>query len=407
MSETQKIEDVKSPSSDMNVTNNPAQTQEPSSKKRNRIITISLIIFLLISIAVFAIWWLFYREYESTDDAYVVGNIVVLSSRQDGSVLSYHGEDADYVEMGELLVQLDPTDYLAHFEQKKTSLALATRQVLNLFEDVQQKKANVLLEEAKYNRANLNMTNRTDLVQTEAIAKEDFQHAEADFKIATASLELARHQLEAAEASLGTTPLQDHPTIQNAKIELFVSYIALQRCTIVAPVSGFIAKRNVQVGQTIKAGGPLMNIVPLDAIWAEANFKETQLENIRIGQPVILTADIYGNSVIYHGKVGGLLPGSGSVFSLLPAQNATGNWIKIVQRVPVRILLDPEEVKKQPLVLGLTLYASINITNTDGRVLAGKITSRTTRTSIYQHNMQPINEIAEQIIDDNLKEPKK
>lgn len=409
MSETQKSEVVNGSANDID--NSPSATSSSidenlaNRKKRNRIIIISLIIFALIAVAIGVLWILFYKGYESTEDAYVSGNVVVLSSRQDGCILSYHAEDADYVEEGEVLVCLDPTDYLASVEQKKNSLALAARQVLNLYEDAQQKKANVVLEEAKYNRADLNMTNRTELAQTEAIAQEDYQDAKAEFKITKAALDLAKHQLEAAEALLGTTQLQDHPTIENAKIELFASYLALQRCTIVAPVSGFIANRNVQVGQSVKASEALMDIVPLNALWVEANFKETQLENIRIGQPVKMTADIYGSSIVYHGKVGGLLPGSGSVFSLLPAQNATGNWIKIVQRVPIRILLDSEEVKKHPLVLGLTLYATVDVKNTDGKILADKKGNNFVKTSIYQSNMQPIEDIVNRIIHDNLRLP--
>ncbi len=406
MSEAPISEEIKTPTGDITPAIASADESRLNRKKRNRIITVSIFLMILIAIAIGAVWVLFYKGYESTDDAYVTGDVVVVSSRQDGCILSYKAEDADYVEEGDVLVHLDPTDYLANFEQKKTSLALAARQVLNLYEDVQQKKANVVLEEAKYHRADLNMTNRTDLVVTEAIAKEDYQHAEAEFKISKAALDLAKHQLEAAEASLGTTELQNHPSIENAKIELITSYLGLQRCTIVSPVSGFIAKRKVQVGQTVRSGTPLMNIVPLNSVWVEANFKETQLERIRIGQPVKMTADVYGSTVVYDGTVAGLLPGSGSVFSLLPSQNATGNWIKIVQRVPTRILLDPEQVKKHPLVLGLTIFTTIDVKNSDGKILADRKSTQTVKTTIYQLDMQPIEEVASRIILDNLKLPR-
>lgn len=371
-------------------------------KKRIKTMSILVVLIILIALLVGAIWWIFYRNYESTDDSYVGGNIVVVSARQEGSVVGYRSDDTDYVEQGELLVQLDPADYLALFEKQKAKLALATRQVLKLYEDVQQKKANVLVEESKYSKAKLDLENRNGLVETEAISLEDYQHIQSDYDVAKASVELAKHELEAAQASLGTTSLLDHPTIEEAKVDFIIAYIALQRTKVYAPVSGFIAKRNVQLGQSVKAGVPLMNIVPLDNLWVDANFKETQVRDVRIGQPVKLTSDMYGKDVVFHGKVAGFIPGSGSVFSLLPPQNTTGNWIKIVQRVPVRIYLDPEEVKKHTLFLGLSFYTTIDISDKSGVAIMSKPIQISAKTNVFDINLEPAYELINKIVESNL-----
>ena len=186
-------------------------------------------------------------------------------------------------------------------------------------------------------------------------------------------------------------------------MDVVAAYLSLQRCSIKAPASGFIANRNVQVGQTIKAGGPLLAIATLEQLWVDANFKENQLENIRIGQPVELTSDTYGRNVVYKGIVAGFIPGTGSTFSLLPAQNATGNWIKIVQRVPVRIHLEGENLKTHPLLLGLTMHASVDITDTSGMRLPEHPLQKRTATSTYEIDLKPIEIIIEEIIHKNLR----
>lgn len=374
----------------------------PNHVKRHRIMWGLIILLILAGIAAAIIWSIFYRNYQTTEDAYVGGNILVLSSRQDGSVTSCYVESADFVREGEILVALDPTDYLGNVELKKAALAKAARNVGTLYEDVEQKKASVKLEQAKYNRATLNYENRKPLKETEAIPQEEIENAEADFKVQKASLEFALSQLESSKVALGQTKLKEHPDIQKAKVELIDALIALSRCTIRAPSSGYIANKNVQIGQTIKAGTPLLNIVPLSPLWVDANFKETQLENIRVGQPVTLISDIYGQELIFHGRIEGLLPGSGSTFSLLPTQNATGNWIKIVQRVGVRISLDPEQIKKYPLVLGLSMTVSVDISDTTGVPLSQKPLQQFANTKIFDLNVAEYHPMIDQIINDNL-----
>lgn len=388
-----------------NLSDDATASQSPNHAKRMRLMRFLVAVLILSAIAAAVIWWLFYRNYEATDDAYVNGNIIVLSSRQEGSVVSCYVVTTDLVREGDLLVRLDPTDFLVNVEQKKAALALAARNVRELYEDVNQKGANVKVETAKYDRAALNFKNRQPLLDTEAIPQEDIEHAEADFKVQRASLDLAHFQLEAAKAALGTAPLKEHPAIENAKCELIEALLAHSRCGIKAPVTGYIANKNVQVGQSVKAGTPLLNIIPLNEIWVDANFKETQLQNLRIGQAATLISDMYGSAVSFNGKIVGLQPGTGSTFSLLPTQNATGNWIKIVQRVAVKISLDQEQVQKFPLVLGLSMTVSVDILDTSGERLIEKPVQQIAKTAVFDVDLNEFNPIIDQIIENNLQLP--
>lgn len=337
---------------------------------RKRAVTYTLMTFALCALTAFLIWYEVFRGHETTDDAYIGGNMVYLTSRQEGTVIAFLADDTDLVEKGQLLASLDPTDNLVLFEQRKAALQLAARQVSQMDQAVRQGEADLLIKKAMLGRAWVDYNNRVGLVESEAIPREDFEHARAALKEAKAAVELSRHQLASAKAALGTTPLAEHPTIAKAKADAVEAYLSLTRCSIFAPARGYVAKRTVQVGQSIKSTTPLLAIIPLDAVWVDANYKETQLSGIRIGQKVDVTADIYGSDVLYHGTVVGIQGGSGSVFSLLPPQNASGNWIKIVQRVPVRISLDPEEVRKNPLFLGLSVYTKIYIDETTGPMIA-------------------------------------
>lgn len=370
-------------------------------KKQIKILFRLIVGVLLIAVTAAIIWWMFFRNFVSTDDAYVTGNIVVLSSRQDGSVVAYYGEDASYVDEGQLLVQLDPTDCLGNLNEKKAKLALAARNVMSSYQTVQERKANLLVEKTKLAKSELDYLNRDALVASDAIPKEDYEHAKSQFEVSKAAVQLAQHQLDSAETAVANI-LEEDANIEVAKMEFLIAYLHLQRCKIVSPVSGYIAKRNVQVGQNVKAGAPLMNIVPLNNIWIEANFKETQLEDVRLGQPVQLTSDIYGSDVVFDGVVEGFIPGSGSVFSLLPPQNTTGNWIKIVQRVPVRIKLVPEQIQKHNLVLGLSMYAKINVTDKSGMRFPNKSIPTTVKTDIYDLELKPAYALMEEIVKSNL-----
>jgi len=376
-------------------------------KKRNRVIIYILLVSVLLLILVYLTWWIIYHNYETTDDAYVTGDLITITSRVEGCIVSYFFNTTQFVKEGDILIQLDPDEFLLSFEGKKAALALAARDVLGLYETVKQKKANFFAEKIKYDRAELDFKNREALNQIEAIPKEEYEHASSQFKVAQSTLDIAFSELEVSLASLGTFELHKHPQIEKAKIEAKEAFLALQYCTIRAPLAGFIAKRNVQVGQTVRAGSPLMTVVPLGNIWIEANYKESQLRNIRIGQPVTFTTDIYGSDVVYKGTVDGILAGSGTVFSLLPPQNATGNWIKVVQRIPVRISLDKDqdELKNHPLFLGLSAYSSIDISDTSGVMLSEKATFEKVKTNIFSASLDNISDVLDRIIEENLAVP--
>lgn len=381
----------------------PPVHSEKSNGKRNRITGYVILAFCVIGLIALGLWWFVFRNHESTDDAYVGGNMVVLTARQKGSVLAYYADDTDYVEEGQILVTLDPTDYMIAFEQRKAALEIAARQVREQYEAVRQREADVAMKRAIYVKTSIDFKNRMALVNSEAISKEDYDHAKADFRAARASLRVSKHELIAAVAALGDQEIQKHPQIEKAKADMREAYLGLSRCSILAPIAGYVAKRSVQAGHSIDAATPLMSIIPLDAVWVDANYKETQLSHMRIGQPVDVIADMYGGHVVYHGTVGGLQPGSGSVFSLLPPQNATGNWIKIVQRVPVRIYLDPKEVKRHPLLLGLSVTTKVYVEDRNGERLSGPFEPKPLmQTTVFDVPLDAFNSVLDQIVDTNL-----
>lgn len=370
--------------------------------KRHGVFVKVTLALLLLGLGAFFYWYFFLRLSEWTEDAYVGGNTVNLMASQEGIVTIIIPDDTNYVEQGQLLVQLDTTLFRLDFDQAKERLALAARQVRELHAGAQQKQANVTLRQAEVKRAREDYERRSS-ASVRAIGVEDLQHSKTALDVADAALNVSQHELTAALAALGTTRLEDHPTIQNAAFILRQAYVKLHRTALLAPVSGFIAQRHVQVGEWVASNRPLMSIVPLNQIWVDANFKETELTNICLGQPVKLTADLYGSHVVYHGKVDGIVAGTGGVFSLLPPQNATGNWIKIVQRVPVRIYLNPEEVRRHPLFLGLSMYTQVDTTNQDGVKLDFEVMAKPKfETDVYEVNMGLIDKMIEDIIASNL-----
>lgn len=375
-------------------------------KKRNRWLIGLTLFFLLIGIVWFVYWILVGRFYISTQDAYVHGNEVMLTPQVSAGVKAIYADDTDLVEKGQLLVELDRSDHLITFEEAKKQLARSVRGVVALFQDVGAKQAEVELRQAELVQAELDYRHRVPLVDTGAVALEEFETYETDMLVARAALELAKKQLEMAQALVEGTTVRTHPTVQEQVWAVRQSYLNLIRCQVWAPTTGYIAKRTVQVGDQVQAGDTLLFIIPLDDIWIEANYKETHLRHVRIGQAVEYTADIYGRHVRYHGKVVGFQPGSGSAFSLLPPENANGNWIKIIQRVPVRITVDPDEIRKHPLLLGLSTRTHIDVHDRDGKMLspAPTLTPLYT-TTIYNKQMEQmvdIDPVIEDIITQNI-----
>ena len=308
--------------------------------------------FVAIGAAYGVYWGTVLRYSQSTDDAYVNGNVVQITPQISGTVVSIAADDTQFVKAGQPLVRLDQADAKVALDQSEAQLAKTVREVRNLFATTAQLEAAVQMRQTDLAQAQSDLARRAQLGKSGAVSGEELQHARDAEKAARSALMAAEQQLVANRARVDHTTLEDHPDVRNAAAAVRNAYLNYARTTLPAPVSGFVARRNVQLGQRVGPGAALMAVVPLDQVWVDANFKEPQLAGMRVGQPVTLTADLYGNSIQYHGKVVGFGAGTGSAFSLLPAQNATGNWIKVVQRLPVRIALDPQQLEKHPLRIG-------------------------------------------------------
>jgi len=314
----------------------------------------------LAAIAFGTYWAMALRFDESTDDAYVSGNVVQITPQISGTVVAIGADNTQFVQAGQTVVQLDRADAKVALDQAEAQLARAVREVRNLFSTSAQLAATVKVREADLATATDDLARRERLASSGAISGEELQHARDAFKAAQAALLSARQQLAANRARVDGTTVETHPDVLNAAAAVRAAYLAYARTGLPAPVSGFVAQRTVQLGQRVNPGSPLMAIVPLDQVWVDANFKEAQLASMRVGQPVRVTADLYGRSVRYDGHIVGFNAGTGSAFALLPAQNATGNWIKIVQRVPVRIALEPRQLAAHPLQIGLSMKVQVD-----------------------------------------------
>ena len=328
--------------------------------------------------------WFSGRHQESTDNAYVQGNVVQITPQIGGTVTAILADDTDFVKAGQPLVRLDAADAKMALSLAEANLAQAVRQVRMLYASnttleaqISVREGDVVRAQNDISRLSEDLARRQSISGLGAVSAEEIAHLQSQLRqaqsalaTAKASVLAARDQLQSAQTMTDNTQVPSHPSVQAAAAKVREAYLALHRATLPAPVDGYVAKRSVQLGQRVAAGSPLMSVVALNALWVDANFKEAQLRNIRIGQPVTLTADVYGKKVDYKGTVVGLGAGTGAAFSLLPAQNATGNWIKVVQRVPVRIALDPAQVSAHPLRVGLSMEATVDVTAQDGKSLA-------------------------------------
>jgi membrane fusion protein (multidrug efflux system) len=321
---------------------------------------------LAIALAYGLYWGKVLRYHQTTDDAYVSGNVVQITPQISGTVVAIGADDTQFVKAGQSLVRLDRADAKVALDQAEAQLARTVRDVRNQFATSAQLEAAVAAKQTELTRAQSDLERRARLGASGAVSGEELQHARDAVKAAQADLAAARQQLAAGRARVDGTTLQDHPEVRDAAAAVRNAYLTWARTELPAPVAGFVARRNVQLGQRVAPGTPLMAVVPLDQVWVDANFKEPQLSRMRVGQPVTLSADLYGSHVMFHGKVAGFGAGTGSAFSLLPAQNATGNWIKIVQRVPVRVALDPREIAEHPLQIGLSMRADVDVHDASG-----------------------------------------
>jgi membrane fusion protein (multidrug efflux system) len=386
-----------------------ASTQEPvkSSLQHRRRTWLILLALALVVLGLGALaWWLLYaRFYESTDDAYVSGDLVNVMSQVSGTVVSIGADETDRVEAGQELVRLDPTDYRIALADAEQQLARTVRQTHTVFANRDQLLAVVDQRRADFAKAQSDFDRRKNLTRSGAVSGEELSHAQDTLQAARDALTAAQKNLAASAALVGRTGVADNPDVQAAATQVERAWLNLNRTSVRAPVTGYVARRTVQLGERIAPGSPLISIVPLERVWIDANFKEVQLKGMRIGQPVKVVADLYGGHVEYHARVAGLGMGTGAAFALLPAQNATGNWIKVVQRVPVRITLDPHELSRYPLRIGLSTEATVDVHDSSGRQLAQSAPSKPVlATSAYDVDRSQIRSRIAEIVRDNMLE---
>ena len=361
--------------------------------------------------------WMVGRHLQDTDNAYVSGNVVQITPLVGGTVVAVQANETDFVKAGQPLVKLDPADARVALDQAEAQLAQTVRETRGLYASTAALQAQLALREADLSRAQAELSRAKDdvarrsaLVSTGAVGKEEFQHASVQLvaarnaeSAAESAAQAAREQLAASQAMVDGTSVADHPAVQRAAAKVREAYLALQRATLLAPADGQVAKRSVQLGQRVQAGAPVMTVVSLNDLWVDANFKESQLQGLRIGQPAELEADVYGTKVVYHGKVVGLGAGTGAAFALLPAQNATGNWIKVVQRVPVRISLDAKELAEHPLRVGLSMNVTVDTADQSGKLLSDQPrTQPASSTDVYSAQDRDADALVKRLIAANL-----
>ncbi|EIL97991.1 hemolysin D [Rhodanobacter thiooxydans] len=360
---------------------------------------------VLLAVIGWALWYfLDGRWYEGTDDAYVNGNVVQITPQVPGTVVSIGADDGDLVHAGDVLVRLDPSDADVALAEAKANLANTVRKVRGLYSSVNGAQADVAARQTAVDKARADYQRRVALAKSGAISAEELAHASDALTSAESNLVTAQQQYQTSKVLVDDTVVASHPDVQAAAARLRAAFLDDERATLVAPVDGYVAKRSVQVGQRVQPGAALMAVVPLRQVWVDANFKETQLTDMRIGQPVTIESDVYGGKVAYKGKVQSLGVGTGSAFSLLPAQNATGNWIKIVQRIPVRIVFDdPAQLDQHPLRIGMSLSVDVGLHDRSGPMLSQRSPSKPAfSTDVYRQQLASADATITQIVHANM-----
>ncbi len=374
------------------------QAARPAANKRKRALLGLLALFLAIGAGYVLYWLLVGRFYVSTDDAYVRGNLVAITARVSGTVETIRADDTDRVHQGQVLIVLDPTDARILLQTREAALAAAIRNARATRARLTALRAQAQAAYSLYAKAQGKVRRRAHLAVLHAISAETWQDMQANAQALHARYLSARAQARALAAIIGHGPIARLPSIRIAAGGVVSAYTALARCVVRAPVSGYVAKRSVQLGEHIAPGQPLMVVIPLHHLWITANFKEDDLGALRIGQPAAVVTSLYGDSVSYHGHLIGIGAGTGSAFSILPPNNASGNWIRIVQRIPVRISLPAAALKAHPLRVGLSATATVNIHDTSGLMLAARPPLEPAyRTAVYGHNAQAAARIVHRI----------
>ena len=403
------MSDINTPSQATAATNGNGQ--------RKRALTILTVAVLALGIGYGAYEFVLGKRYESTDNAYVNANVVQITPLVGGTVTGIYADDTDFVKAGQKLVTLDPADARVALDQAESALAQTVREVRTLYANnstfdsqVKAREADLSRVQADLARAKLDESRRTPLLASGAVGKEEVEHARTAVTSANSAVAAAQSALQAArDQALSNRSLTDgisaadHPNVQRAAAKVREAYLAFQRAELPAPVDGWVARRSVQVGQRVGAGTSLMAIVGLKDAWVDANFKESQIARLRIGQKVKLDADVYGNKIEFDGTIQGLSAGTGAAFALLPAQNATGNWIKVVQRVPVRIALDPKQVAEHPLRVGLSMDVTVDVRDQGGAMLtSAQRTTPTAETAVFSKLDKDADVLVQKIVKANM-----
>jgi membrane fusion protein (multidrug efflux system) len=379
-----------------------ASPEAPTGKRR-KVLTLIAVVFIVIGVLWGLFWLLVLSKRERTDDAYVNGNKVVISPQVSGTVIAVLADDTQFVKAGQVLVRLDPVDAETALARSASALGQSVRQVRQQKLTADQYDSMIATRRLELARAESDLAKREPLLADRAIAPEEVRHARESVLLARAALTQAERQATASHALVDGTNVEDNPAVLQAKAAYRDAWIAAQRNAVIAPVSGYVAERSVQLGQHVAAGQALMTVIPLNTLWVDANFKEVQLRHLRIGQAAEVRSDLYGGSFLYHGHVKGMAAGTGAAFALLPAQNASGNWIKVVQRVPVRVQVDDADLAKSPLRVGLSATVTVDTTNEDGPVLAKESADQPVGdTQVYMPDLEKANAEADAVVHRNL-----
>lgn len=348
-------------------------------------------------------WFIIGRWHVTTDDAYVHGTVINVAPQESGTVTTVTVAKTQYVKSGQLLARLDDHDASLALKKAEANLAQTARSVAQMY---QREKADVALvaeRSAELQQARSDLSRAKQLAPYHGVSKQALEHARIAVMKAAAALQASKHNLAATRIATGSTAPANHPQIRRAEANVSKAWLAMARTRILAPVSGYVAKKDVQVGEEVSPASPILAIVPLDSVYVEANFKETDLARMRIGQPVTLVSSLYGSDVAYHGKVLGFAAGTGAAFSILPPQNASGNWIKVVQRLPVRISIKPKDLEAHPLMLGLSMTVNVSVRDTQGQMLARSAAfNGERRTNIYANQIKGAAKEIQNILRENL-----
>jgi len=375
----------------------------PTNGKRRKILILIAVIFIVLGLLWGIYWVLVLAKREQTDDAYVNGNKVEISAQVSGTVIAVLADDTQRVEAGQVLVRLDPVDAQTALSRTASSLAQTVRQVRQEKATAASNDSLIETRRLELARAEADLAKREPLIVDRAIAPEEVRHGRESVEMARAALTQAVRQSAASHALVDGAQVEDNPAVLQAKAAYRDAWIAAQRNAVVAPISGYVAERSVQLGEHVQAGQSLMTVIPLSSLWVDANFKEVQLRSLRIGQQARVRSDLYGGSTLFHGHVEGMSAGTGAAFALLPPQNASGNWIKVVQRVPVRIQIDESDLRKWPLRVGLSTTVTVDTTNRDGPVLPREATRTPVGdTQVYTQDLDKANAEADAIVRRNL-----